>query len=114
RLGVDDEGALSQRAHALSESGGFSKRGQIAEEAEFAATESGVQAVEEQAAERLRQRVNGEQAVGFAGDPSLAVEGDAAAGDKTMDMRVVDQRLPPGVQHGDEADLGAEAFGGEV
>ena len=64
-----------------------------------------MQAVEEQAAERLRQRVNGEQEVGFAGDPSLAVEGDAAAGDKTMDMRVVGQRLPPGVQHGDEADL---------
>ena len=114
RLGVDDEGALSQRAYALSESGGFSKRGQTAEESEFATTESGVQAVEEQAAERLRQRVNGKQEVGFAGDPSLAVEGDAAAGDKTMDMRVVGQRLPPGMQHGDEADLGAEAFGGEV
>src|SRR5271157_4021951 len=42
RLGVDDEGALPQRAHALSEGGGFSKRGQIAEEAEVAATESGV------------------------------------------------------------------------
>ena len=30
-----------------------------------------------------------------------------------MDMGVMGQRLPPGVQHGDEADLGAEAFGGE-
>ena len=39
RLGVDDEGALAQRAHALGESGGLGERGQIAEEAEFAATE---------------------------------------------------------------------------
>ena len=113
RLGVDDEGALPQRAHALGESGGLGERGQIAEETEFAATESGFQAVEEQTAEGLRQGADGEQEVGFAGDPSLAVEGDAAAGDETMDMRVMGQRLSPGVQDGDEADLGAEAFGGE-
>jgi hypothetical protein len=30
-----------------------------------------------------------------------------------MDMRVMGQRLPPGVQEGDEADFGAEALGGE-
>ena len=32
-----------------------------------------------------------------------------------MDMRVVGQRLAPGVQHGEDADLGAElrGFGGE-
>ena len=28
-------------------------------------------------------------------------------------MRMMGQRLPPGVQDGDEADRGAEAFGGE-
>ena len=87
RLGVDDEGALPQRAHALGEGGGLGERDQFAEEAEFAATESGFQAVEEQPAEGLRQSADGEQEVGFAGDPSLAVEGDAAAGDETMDMR---------------------------
>src|SRR5271156_2810306 len=61
----------------------------------------------------LRQGADGEQEVGFASDPSPAVEGDAAAGDETMDMRMMGQRLPPGVQDGDEADCGAEAFGGE-
>jgi hypothetical protein len=113
RLGVDDEGALPQRAHTFGERGGLGKRDQVAEETEFASTESGFQAVEEQTAEGVRQGADGEQEVGFASDPSPAVEGDAAAGDETMDMRMMGQRLPPGVQDGDEADCGAEAFGGE-
>ena len=113
RLGVDDEGALAQRAHALGESGGVGERGEIAEEAEFAAAEGRRQAVEEQPAEGLRQGADGEQEVGFAGDPSLPVEGDAAAGNEAMDMGVVGQRLSPGVQDGDQADPGAQALGGE-
>jgi hypothetical protein len=40
-LGVDDEGALPQRAHTFGERGDLSKRDQVAEETEFAATESG-------------------------------------------------------------------------
>ena len=46
RLGVDDEGALPQRSQALGERGDLGERDQIAEETEFAATESGFQAVE--------------------------------------------------------------------
>jgi len=113
RLGVDHERADAQRAQAIGEGGGFGKRYEIAEEAEFAATESGLQPVEEQATEGLRQGADGEQEVGFAGDPSLAVEGDAAAGDETMNVRVMGERLSPRVQYRDEADPGAEAFGGK-
>ena len=113
RLGVDDERAVAERAQALGESGGLGEGSQIAEEAELAATESGYETVEEQAAVGLRQGPDGEQKVGFATDPSPAVEGDAAAGDETMDMRVMGQRLSPGVQDGDETDFGAETLGGE-
>ena len=113
RLGVDDEGALAQRAHPLGEDGRIGKPGQIAEEAEFTAPEGCVQAFEEDAAERLRQRLYGQEEVRLAGDPALAVEGDAPAGGKTVDMRVMGERLSPSVQNGDQADLGAEAFGGE-
>src|SRR3984957_16664271 len=72
RLGVDDEGALPQRAHTFGERGGLGKRDQVAEETEFASTESGFQAVEEQTAEGVRQGADGEQEVGFASDPSPA------------------------------------------
>ena len=113
RLGVDDEGALPQRAQALGEGVVLGERGQIAEEAEFASLEGGFEAVEEQPAEGLRQRVNGEQEVRLAGDPAIAVEGEAAAGDETVNVRVVGERLSPSMQHGDQADLGAETFGGK-
>ena len=75
RLGVDDEGALPQRAHTFGERGGLGKRDQVAEETEFASTESGFQAVEEQTAEGVRQGADGEQEVGFAGDPSSGRRG---------------------------------------
>ena len=66
------------------------------------------QSVQEEPAECLRQSADGEQEVGFASDPSPAVEGDAAAGDETMDMRMMGQRLPPGVQDHQAADLGSQ------
>ena len=47
RLGVDDEGAMAQGAHALGEGGGVGERGEFAEEAELAAAEGGRQAVQE-------------------------------------------------------------------
>jgi hypothetical protein len=80
RLGVDDEGAVAERADALGESGGVCERRELAEKAEFAASEGRREAVEEEPAEGLRQGADGEQEVRLASDPSLAVEGDAPAG----------------------------------
>ena len=57
--------------------------------------------------------MDGQEEVRLAGDPAPAVEGDAAAGNETVDVRVMDQRMPPRVQHRDQADCGAEPFGGE-
>ena len=48
---------------------------------------------------------------GPAGDPARAVQGKAAAGDEAMNVRMVLQVLTPGVEHADEADLGAEMLG---
>ena len=88
RLGIDDEGLSRERADAPGEGAGFGERGEFAEEAELAAVKDCRQSVQEEPAECLRQSADGEQEVGFAGDPSLAVEGDATAGDETMDMGV--------------------------
>ena len=41
-------------------------------------------------------------------DPACLVGRDPAAGDDAVKMRVMVQRLSPGVQHRDRADLGAE------
>ena len=61
RLGVDDEGAVAERAHALGEGGGVGERAELAEEAEFAATEGRRQAVQGEPAERPRRRVDGQE-----------------------------------------------------
>jgi hypothetical protein len=47
RLGVDDEGALTQRARTFGERGDLGEWDQGAEETEFASPESGFQAVED-------------------------------------------------------------------
>ena len=114
RLGVDDKRALAQGAHPLGEGAGVCQRGQIGEEAEFAAAEGGGEAIKEEPAERLRQGANGQQEVRLAADPAPAVEGDAAARNEAVDMRVMGERLSPSMQHRDQADPGGQAPDGEV
>ena len=113
RLGVDDKRALAQGAHPLGEGAGVCQRGQIGEEAEFAAAEGGGEAIKEEPAERLRQGANGQQEVRLAADPAPAVEGDAAARNEAVDMRVMGERLSPSMQHRDQADPGGQAPDGE-
>lgn len=51
RLGVDDERAVSKRANVLAEDGELSEAGKVAEEAEFATLERGLEPIEEQPTE---------------------------------------------------------------
>ena len=72
--------------------------------AAWSASQSG----EEQSAEQLAEHVDGQQEGGLRGHPARAVERDAAAGHDHVDVRVVGQRRAPGVEHGRDADAGAE------
>ena len=47
----------------------------------------------------------------MAGDPVLAVGRETAARDDAVQMRVMNQLLAPGVEDGEEADLGTQVFG---
>src|SRR5580698_3357365 len=63
----------------------------------------------------MTQQVDREKEAGFfASDPARAVERDSAAGDHAVQVRMQMQILTPGVEHGEEADGGAEQprFGG--
>jgi hypothetical protein len=62
----------------------------------------------EQAAEDFIRK---EEGILAAGDPAGAVGGEAAAGHDAMQVRMKMQVLTPGVQHGEEADGGAEVSG---
>src|SRR6202000_2584777 len=91
-VGVDDEEAFAQRTPALSENAGVCERSQIAEEAEFAATEGRLQPFEADPAKRSGQRMDRQQEVRLAGDPALAVESAASTRDETVDVRVMGER----------------------
>ena len=63
--------------------------------------------------------MGGQEKVWAAGNPSPSLivgtgvlvgmdRRQPAAGDDTMEVRVMGERLPPGVENGDEADLGAQ------
>ena len=73
--------------------------------------EGALELVEEQGAEAAREDAHGQEEAGAAGDPAVAAGGDAAAGDDAVQVRMEGQVLPPGVQHAEEADLGAEMLG---
>jgi len=47
----------------------------------------------------------------LASDPAPAVGREPAAGDDTMQVRVMSELLSPAVEDGEEADLGAQVFG---
>ena len=72
----------------------------------------GVEEVEILAAEDLRERGRGEQEpVAHGGEPAPPVRAQAAVGDDAVDMDVLSQVLPPGVQHHGDAEFAAEPAG---
>ena len=64
--------------------------------------------LEEQAAEEAREHPHGQEESGPTGDPLRAIGRQAAARDHTVQMGMIDERLAPRVEHGEEPNLGAE------
>jgi hypothetical protein len=85
------------------------KGGKLAEEAE--ARIGLFQELQEAPAEETREHAHRKEEAGPAGNPARALERRPAAGHNAMEVRVVMKILPPGVEHGKEADLGPEVLG---
>ena len=82
----------------------------IAEELQAAGVVGGGELLQEQPPEQPREHAHGEEEAGPAGYPALAVQRDAAARHDDVDVRMMRERRAPGVQHGGEADPGAEVL----
>ena len=67
--------------------------------------------LQEQPAEQAREHAHRQEEVWPTGDPTLAVERDAATGNDAVEVGVMGQRRAPGVEHRGEADAGAEMLG---
>ena len=65
---------------------------------------------QKQLAEQPREHAYGEEEAGPAGDPALAIKRDAAARHNHVDVRMVGERRAPGVEDGEDADVGAEVL----
>ena len=111
-LGVDDPLGLAEGLEVAGEGVGVIESGaRGAAELEPAGAEGLLEQFEEEAAEQAGEDANGEEEAGAAGDPAVTVGSDAAAGDDAVQVGVKREHLPPGMQDGEEADLGPEVFG---
>ena len=77
---------MSQRTDEFGEGIGVSKVLMLSEELKLTGLMDGGDLFQEQASEQSGQDRHGQEEAGFAGDPLLAIEGDAATGDDTVDM----------------------------
>ena len=115
-LRVDHPLGVPNRRQVTPERGGLMEVAVRGEEVQLTGGERLLQVVQEQAPEHPRQHPDRQEEPRPAGDPAFAVRCDPAARNKKMHVRVVQQVLPPGVQHAQEADLRAEMLwvGGDL
>jgi hypothetical protein len=87
----------------------------IAEEVQGAGVKGRAQTFQEQASEQPGEWFDGQEKIRSAGDPARPIGRETAARHDAVDVGMMRQRLPPCVQHGDDANLGAEParIGGE-
>ena len=114
-LGVDDPIDAPRRCDAGGEGSGLGQEGEITEEAQGSGAEGSRQALKESASEQLGEWFDGQEKVRSAGDPARAIRQETAAWHDTVHVGMMRQRLPPCVEDGDAANLGAEPtrIGGE-
>ena len=61
--------------------------------------------------EVAREHPDRQEESGSAGNPAAAVAREPPTRDHAVQMRMMDERLAPGVEDGEEADLGAQVAG---
>ncbi len=110
-LGIDHPLGSAQRCQSGPELCYVLERRQVVEELKLAFGMQSLEAIQKQATEQAREHAYGEEEVAAARDPALAFGGDAATRHDAMDVRVMIEVLAPRVQHGGDADVGAEVLG---
>jgi len=84
---------------------------QISGEVKLATLKGRLETVGELAAEHTAEHGDGEKEARMGWNPVGVVEGESTGRDDTVDMGMNFELLIPGVQHAEEADVGAEVLG---
>lgn len=108
RLGVDHPIDAAQFGETCVEEAGVGETGEVTGEAQPAGFEGVLQVTQEQPPEQPGKDADGQKEAGSAGDPVRAIERRATTGHDAMDIRVMGQGLPPGMEDRGDADAGAE------
>ena len=110
-FGVDVPVVSEQGSDPGGEDFGVSEGFQVAMEAQLALPEVAFESGHKLTAKDATEHLDGkEEGVAWL-DPVGAIERQSAGGHDAMHVRVVFEFLIPGVEHTEEADLGAEMFG---
>jgi len=114
-LGVDDPADAPPGDEVYGEGSRLDQECKIAEEVQGAGVKGRAQTFQEQASEQPGEWFDGQEKIRSAGDPARPIGRETAARHDAVDVGMMRQRLPPCVQHGDDANLGAEParIGGE-
>ena len=110
RLGVDDPLLVIQRSQPRPECPVRLERLQPPGERQLAATMGLFEKRQKLSAEHSAEQFDRHEEAARTTDPPRAVQRDPAAGDDAMQMRMQIEFLSPGVQDGEEADLGFQIF----
>src|SRR5262249_34181058 len=109
-FGIDDPILLEQRSHESCEVGVTVQRRARTVKHELVLAKGPTQSGYELATEDTAQNSAGQEKARASRDPAGVVGRQPAAGHNAMDMGVSFELLSPGVQDGEEADLGPEMF----
>src|SRR6202008_5203600 len=107
-LRVDDPLRTCGRRQVARELPRLQQRRQLVEKAQRLALVGAAKLGEEDSTEQPRQHAHRQEEARAAPYPALAVGAQPAARHDTVQVRVMEQVLTPGVEDGDEADLGTE------
>src|SRR5882724_2076347 len=105
---------MPQRFEQELEGCGISKGSGLSYEEKFLLIESLVEKVEKLSAEDDTEGFDMEQKVFTGRTPALLIERQSSSGDQTMEMKMIQQGLVPGVQHCDQTDLSAQRSAAKI
>jgi len=104
RFGEDDPGLLEAAGDEVVE-------GRLGKLAEQASAVSVAEPVEVAGPEETAEHTDGEEKPAGTGQPGAPVGGESTGRDDAVQVGMVDEGLPPGVEHGEEPDAGPEEAG---
>lgn len=107
-FGVDDPLGVTQGGERARPAAPVAERGERSVETQRARVVGKLEGLQKEATEEPRENPHRQEEARPTGDPSRPIRRQATTGNDTVQMGMMEERLSPGVEHGEEADCRAE------